>query len=1203
MTANPESDSRETERTPSSLRRGLRLLAVSGLVFLGALVLFTLLTGSAQADTRVDSDITTDTTWTTAMSPIWVEADIEVWNGANLTVDPGVEVRFNGFYELLVTDGNLIANGTAADPILFTSNQTTPSAADWDAIELRGAGSTSVLDHVVVEYGLDGVRFVGSPIPIIDSEIRECFGFGVWILDADVPSYDVLIRRSHIHNVTDGVHVSHLTGVNLTLDLTDTDFRDYGNTAVDFNGLTSANFSVSIAGSSFNGSNRAVHFTGSFSTAPTADHAFWFVFEGNWLVSDQDTYGVFGQASIQNFADVTLVFNDNRFLADGTRNYGVFLQGGLSFGDEALPSALVLEVRNNTVQDLNFIGFDVNSIGGFRDVDIEVTANLMANVETSAMGTGVDIGSISHSTTSVPTTLVLSVEDNNFTDLQTAGVLVNSVAGYRNGTVTVTGNLAQNTEFAWMDYGLYLGQISYGSDDEDSNLAVDISDNTILDTAFYGIYFTGTSAVSGYRHVDILLDGNAFRNTLDAFMDTGIYIASVDYDVTHAGSFDFVATGNEFKDLVFRDIYLAGVTDFSSASLTVEGNTFQGPANGFYFPGAVDGATTLSFTYRNNAGADIDGFALYTGDFDGPAEDAAAADFVVTGNTLAADSALYLGDVYYYATTVQVENNVITENEDWGIYLGWHFETDSQVTIRDNSVSGTTTTAIYLYGFEAQTAQVDVVDNSIQGAHEGIYVEYPAYEFAVTDLRIAGNTISQVRDYGIYVYEVYWAAAFITIEDNVITGDGGMETGLIYFHEGGGWFKAFADIDIRRTTVSDGQYAMYFDRTDGNGATILLDVDGLDASSVYYGVYFDTPVADSADAVHLSVRNSAFQDAYKGFLYLNQVGTGFLQVDVRNTQVVDFGAWGGYAIHMRENLGGTVPITVQSSTFVPAAGSPGDVFAGQGPVTVDFYFVDSIRGGVLQEANQLVRAFWQVDVQVLVGASLDTPAGAGILVSAMDQFGTQSFVAQTDANGSVQDRLVTGLVMVRQGGSLFAGPVTHTFTAQMGPFAGSAVGTFAANGSVTILLPGDSDADGIHDEADPDDDNDGVPDAQDAFPTDPEEWRDSDEDGVGDNADPDRDGDGVPNELDAFPDNAAEWADTDGDGIGDNADPDDDNDGVADEEDAFPTNATRSQLPPVGPDYTAQTWVLLGLLAVLVVGVVFRPFLGSLAERWRRPKE
>lgn len=78
-----------------------------------------------------------------------------------------------------------------------------------------------------------------------------------------------------------------------------------------------------------------------------------------------------------------------------------------------------------------------------------------------------------------------------------------------------------------------------------------------------------------------------------------------------------------------------------------------------------------------------------------------------------------------------------------------------------------------------------------------------------------------------------------------------------------------------------------------------------------------------------------------------------------------------------------------------------------------------------------------------------------------------------------------------------------------------------------------ADGDALGDACDADDDNDGEPDATDAFPLDASETTDSDGDGVGDNAD-------------VFPFDANESADTDSDGVGDNADADDDNDGAPD---------------------------------------------------------
>ena len=114
----------------------------------------------------------------------------------------------------------------------------------------------------------------------------------------------------------------------------------------------------------------------------------------------------------------------------------------------------------------------------------------------------------------------------------------------------------------------------------------------------------------------------------------------------------------------------------------------------------------------------------------------------------------------------------------------------------------------------------------------------------------------------------------------------------------------------------------------------------------------------------------------------------------------------------------------------------------------------------------------------------------------------------------------------------------------------------------------DSDGDGIGDNADPDDDNNGILDVDEgvtAAPTtddtDGDGFNDiadncplifnpsqtnSDVDADGDACDSDDDNDGTADTADAFPLNAAEQSDNDRDGTGDNADTDDDNDGLLD---------------------------------------------------------
>ena len=83
-------------------------------------------------------------------------------------------------------------------------------------------------------------------------------------------------------------------------------------------------------------------------------------------------------------------------------------------------------------------------------------------------------------------------------------------------------------------------------------------------------------------------------------------------------------------------------------------------------------------------------------------------------------------------------------------------------------------------------------------------------------------------------------------------------------------------------------------------------------------------------------------------------------------------------------------------------------------------------------------------------------------------------------------------------------------------------------------------------------------DGADAFPTDANESSDTDSDGIGNNADTDDDNDGYADADDAFPLDVEEYLDSDGDGIGNKADPDDDNDGIDDVVDFYPLDPNRS---------------------------------------------
>jgi gliding motility-associated-like protein len=109
--------------------------------------------------------------------------------------------------------------------------------------------------------------------------------------------------------------------------------------------------------------------------------------------------------------------------------------------------------------------------------------------------------------------------------------------------------------------------------------------------------------------------------------------------------------------------------------------------------------------------------------------------------------------------------------------------------------------------------------------------------------------------------------------------------------------------------------------------------------------------------------------------------------------------------------------------------------------------------------------------------------------------------------------------------------------------------TFPLNASEWI----DNDIDGIGDNADMDDDNDGWLDTiEETCETDPKDNSDTpvdtDQDGDPDCIDTDDDNDTYLDTNDTFPLDAEEWSDNDLDGIGDNADQDDDNDEYLDQD-------------------------------------------------------
>ncbi|MBN1338607.1 MAG: right-handed parallel beta-helix repeat-containing protein [Bacteroidales bacterium] len=153
--------------------------------------------------------ISMDAVWENPGIPYYISGNVNIQgtDGSNgittLTLSPGCELKFGSTVFLYTGHnsnqsypGGLIAAGTELQPILFTSNQTSPSAGYWSGLYFANyaADSLCTLENCIVEYGgystysnitcyhsapslkhcnirysgSDGISYDNSPFPLIE---------------------------------------------------------------------------------------------------------------------------------------------------------------------------------------------------------------------------------------------------------------------------------------------------------------------------------------------------------------------------------------------------------------------------------------------------------------------------------------------------------------------------------------------------------------------------------------------------------------------------------------------------------------------------------------------------------------------------------------------------------------------------------------------------------------------------------------------------------------------------------------------------------------------------------------------------------------------------------------------------------------------------------------------------------------------------
>ncbi|MCF8461719.1 MAG: T9SS type A sorting domain-containing protein [Flavobacteriales bacterium] len=176
-------------------------------------ILFLGFANNLAAQTNVSGLIFSNVEWNLAGSPYIVTGNIVVQSSVRLTIEPGVEVKFNAGTAIQIS-GELVANGTPESRIVFTSNSVLASGA-WLKIQFVDSSidgvsdadgnyvSGSVLRYCDILYGGGsgtgtGAISINAAKPFVNNcNILYSGGDGVYVYGSD-PNFSYCnIRNSN----------------------------------------------------------------------------------------------------------------------------------------------------------------------------------------------------------------------------------------------------------------------------------------------------------------------------------------------------------------------------------------------------------------------------------------------------------------------------------------------------------------------------------------------------------------------------------------------------------------------------------------------------------------------------------------------------------------------------------------------------------------------------------------------------------------------------------------------------------------------------------------------------------------------------------------------------------------------------------------------------------------------------------------------
>ena len=289
-----------------------------------------LITTSIFAQTTIPDNTNINGNWTLANSPYIVEGRAIVPNGQILTIEPGVEVRLKssastspswfdfdlGNVGVIRVQGEILANGTASEPIVFTRN----NSGFWGIILIdENATSSSSFSNCVIEFAKESrnVTDIASPVS---------FNGGICIYKSSVSINQNEFRNNNFNGL-------YIREVSNTFEYSNNIFHDNGSS-----GNVIEQSTVNAINNTYY--NNSINASGQVSAIRSSNSTVYLV--GN-LIYNNDDFGIFTSSGGNYYIVNNTIFGNSQ---------GVRVESGAN-----------TFIYNSIIQD-NTLNFATSNVGG-----------------------------------------------------------------------------------------------------------------------------------------------------------------------------------------------------------------------------------------------------------------------------------------------------------------------------------------------------------------------------------------------------------------------------------------------------------------------------------------------------------------------------------------------------------------------------------------------------------------------------------------------------------------------------------------------------------------------------------------------------------------------------------------------------------------------------------------------------------------------